>query len=302
MQKEIVQSYRLSPQQERLWLLEQKHPGRYTVQCSWLLEGPLDEAKLRAALNALVERHEILRTSFQSLPDVLLPVQVIAEADSSLDYELEELEPNRHVLNLNLPALCADATSLRNLLTEFCRAYEGQEFGDEPMQYADYAAWRHELLDSEETKTGREFWRQLDLPALNTQRLPLEQRFVGEEYKPRVLSVSVEPERLARIEARAREYDCDVSTFLLACYQVLLARLSGQNHIVVGMLCDGRKYDELQSAVGLLAGHLPISTQIDNDKTFTALLAQLKPAIEAARAWEEYFTWDQVFAHEGDAG
>ena len=305
MQKEIVQSYRLSPQQERLWLLEQKYPGPYRAQCSWLIEGPLDEAKLRAALNALIERHEILRTSFQSLPDVLLPVQVIGEmgGDSSLVYEVEELEPNRHVLNLSLPALCADSVSLRNLFAEFCRAYEGQEFGDEPMQYADYAAWRHELLESEETKTGREFWRQLDLPALNTQRLPLEQRAAGtERFDPRVLHIGVEPEQVVRIETRAREYDCDVSTFLLACYQVLLARLSAQNHIVVGMLCNGRKYDELQSAVGLLSSYLPVSTQVDNDKTFGALLAQLKPTIETVRAWEEYFTWDQVFAHEGDTG
>src|ERR1044072_2608445 len=181
MQKETVQSYRLSPQQERLWLLQQKQPAAYRAQCSWLLEGPLDQARLRAALDALVARHEILRTSFQNLPDVLLPVQVISDAtaDSSLVYELVQLEPNQHVLNLSVPALCADSRSLRNLLTEFSRAYEDPEFGDEPMQYADYAAWRHELLNSEETRTGREFWRQTDVPALNTQRLPLEQRGTG---------------------------------------------------------------------------------------------------------------------------
>ena len=301
MLSETVQSYRLSPQQERLWLLHQKHPASYRAQCSWLLEGPLDQARLRNALNALVERHEILRTSFQNLPDVLLPVQVISEttSDSPLVWELVQLEPNRHVLNLSLPALCADSKSLRNLLKEFSRAYEDPDFSDEPMQYADYAAWRHELLDSEETKTGREFWRHVAPPPLNTQRLPLEQRANGNgRFDPRVSSLPVAPERLAQIEARARDYDCDLPTFLLACYQVLLARLSGQNHIVVGMLYDGRKYAELQSAVGLLGSYLPISIQIDNTRTFGALLAQLKPTIEAVRGWEEYFAWDEVFPNE----
>ena len=303
MQKETVQSYRLSPQQERLWLLQQKQPGAYRAQCSWLLEGPLDQARLRAALDALVARHEILRTSFQNLPDVLLPVQVISDAtaDSSLVYELVQLEPNQHVLNLSVPALCADSRSLRNLLTEFSHAYEDPEFGDEPMQYADYAAWRHELLNSEETRTGREFWRQTDVPALNTQRLPLEQRGTG-HFDPCVSSLTIAPERVSQIEARARDFDCDVSTFLLACYQVLLARLSGQSHIVVGTLCDGRKYAELQSAVGLLGSYLPIATQIDSNQTFGALLGQLKPTIEAARAWEEYFAWDEVFPHEDETG
>ena len=161
MQKETIQGYRLSPQQERLWLLQQKHPGPYCAQCSWLLEGPLDRPKLRRLLNVLVERHEILRTTFQNLPDVLIPVQVISEAASiawheydlmglsqsaqqerletlfqqqctscfaqgpSLVCEIIKLEPKRHVLNLCLPALCADLKSLRNLLSEFCVAYEG---------------------------------------------------------------------------------------------------------------------------------------------------------------------------------
>src|ERR1044072_1182161 len=175
---ETVQSYRLSPQQERLWLLQQKHSGAYRAQCSWLLEGSLDQARLQTAMNVVVERHEILRTTFQNLPDVLLPVQVIREAtalawreydltdlsqtaqqeeleklfpeadDSLLDCTIIRLGPNRHVLNVNLPALCADLRSLRNLISELSLAYaaacDDRELTDEPMQYADYTAWRHE--------------------------------------------------------------------------------------------------------------------------------------------------------------
>jgi len=341
MQKETVQSYRLSPQQERLWLLQQKHPGPYRAQCSWLFDGPLDRARLRTALNVLVESHEILRTTFKNMPDVLIPVQIIVEAtsipsheykltglsqaaqqenletlfrkarelpldfsqDSLLVCELMELGPNRHVLNLSLPALCADVRSLRNLFSEFCFLYaaasKNHEVAGEPMQYADYAAWRHELLDSEETRAGREFWRQLDLPDLNTQRLPLEQRAtVTELFDPRALTLTIAPEHVTRVEARARYYDCDLSTFLLACYQVLLARLCGQTHIVVGTLFDGRRYTELHSAVGLFASYLPVPSQVDSNKTFGVLLAELKQTTQAVRAWEEYFDWEQVFANE----
>ena len=326
MQKETIQGYRLSPQQERLWLLQQKHPGPYCAQTSWLLEGPLDQPKLRRLLNALVERHEILRTTFQDLPDVLIPVQVISEAASiawheydlmglsqseqqerletlfqqqshgpSLVCEIIKLEPKRHVLNLCLPALCADLKSLRNLLSEFCVAYEDSELADEPMQYADYVAWRHELFESEETRTGREFWRQLDLPALHTQRLPFEQN--AEQFDPRSLSLTITSER---IEARADDYDCDLSTFLLACYQVLLARLSGQTHIAVGALFDGRKYSELQSGIGPYAGYLPVTSQVEGNKTFSTLLAELKQTTQTVRAWEEYFDWQHVFAGDDE--
>jgi amino acid adenylation domain-containing protein/FkbM family methyltransferase len=338
MQKETVQSYRLSPQQEHLWLLQQQHAGPYRAQCAWLLEGPLDRARLQRALNVLVERHEILRTTFQNLPDVLVPVQVISEAKSirwrdhyltvlssglqqqeleklfrenrevpleatpgsSLVCDLIKLAPDRHVLQLSLSALCADLKSLRNLLAEFSFAYaSADEFANEPMQYADYAAWRHELLDSEETRAGREFWRQLDLPPLNTQRLPLEQRAADtERFNPRALTLTIASERVARIEALARDYDCDLSTVLLASFQVLLARLTGENRITLGTLFDGRKYAELQSAVGLFAGYLPISATVDSDKTFGTLLAELKQTTQTVRAWEEYFDWEQVFPTE----
>jgi amino acid adenylation domain-containing protein len=331
MQEKTVQSYRLSPQQKRLWLLQQKHPGPYRVQCSWLLDGSLDRAKLQTAMDVIVERHEILRTTFQNLPDVLRQGQVICQATplawsewyltglseaaqqekleqifreadelplnlthgSLLDCTIIKLGPNRHILNINLPALCADRRSLRNLLSEFSLAYaSATELTDEPMQYADYAAWRHELLNSEETKAGREYWRQLDLPALNTQRLPLEQRSTVTEFNPHWIDLTVAPERVAQIEARAREHDCDLSTFLLACYQVLLGRLSGQMRIVVGALFDGRKYEELQSAIGLFASYLPVSSQLDSDKSFATVLATLKETIEAACLWQEYFSWD----------
>lgn len=301
MQMETVQSYRLSPQQERLWLLQQQHPERYRTQCSWLLEGPLDQSKLQTAMDVIVARHEILRTTFQTVPDVLFPVQVIREAqNSSLDYTIATVGPNRHILNINLPALCADLRSLRILLSEFSRAYDGCELTGEPMQYADYAAWRHELLNSEETKAGREFWRQLNRPAPNTQRVPLEQRSTITGFDPRWTGLTIAPERVAQIEARALEHDCDLSTFLLACYQVLLGRLSGQTQIVVGTLFDGRKYEELQSAIGLFASYLPISSQLDSDKPFSTMLATLKETIHAANTWQEYFSWEQITADDDE--
>src|SRR5215213_7056508 len=342
MLEETVQSYRLSPQQERLWLLQQKHAGPYRAQCSLLLDGPLDQAKLQTAMDVIVERHEILRTTFQNLPDVLLPVQVICQAtslawrerdltglspaaqqqeleklfreahelpldlthDSLLDCTIIRLGPNRHVLNVNLPALCVDLRSLRNLVSEFSDAYaaacEESELTDEPMQYADYAAWRHELLTSEETRAGREYWRQLDLRALNTQRMPLERRSTLTEFDPDWSGLTIAPERVAQIEARARDNDCDLSTFLLACYQVLLGRLSGQTRIVVGLLFDGRKYEELQSAIGLFASYLPVPLQLDSDKPFGTVLAALKETIQAAYMWQEYFSWEQITADDDE--
>lgn len=289
MQKEF---FRLSPQQERLWLLQDQQT--YRAHASLLLEGPLDQEKLRKTIETVVRRHEILRTTFHSLDDVSVPVQIIFDAGSAalLEHDLKQLDAERYVLTLTLPALCADATGLQNLTREISQFYYGTgQLDDEPMQYADYAAWRHELLTSEETKAGREFWRQLELPSPGKQRLPLEQRTSATAgFHHRSLTTFSLP--VGEIEQAASKYDCDVSDFLLACYHVLLSRLSGESHIVTGALFDGRKYEALQNAIGLFAAHLPITSRIDNDGTFANVLAQVREAVQSAHLWQEYFAWN----------
>ena len=80
MQKTITEGFRLSPQQRRLWLLQQGGDRLpYRAQCAILVEGELDATRLRAALSRAVERNEILRTGFQSLPGMAVPVQVISD-------------------------------------------------------------------------------------------------------------------------------------------------------------------------------------------------------------------------------
>lgn len=162
MQTEIIEGYRLSPQQKRLWLL-QKNPRTldYSAQCAILIEGALNTESLRAALEDIVQRHEILRTTYQSLAGMEIPVQVIAESgiswESSHDLtDLDRLQQaatiealltearkrsfdlgrgpllrasllmlsrERHLLLATLPALCADRATLKNLALELSRSY-----------------------------------------------------------------------------------------------------------------------------------------------------------------------------------
>ena len=80
MQQETIQGYRLSPQQKHLWsLLQSGQIGNYHSNCWVQIDGELDAALLKQALDYVVARHEILRTTFQLLPGMTIPVQVIAE-------------------------------------------------------------------------------------------------------------------------------------------------------------------------------------------------------------------------------
>ena len=80
MQQDIVEGFRLSPQQKRLWLLQQTDGSLpYRARCAVTIHGALNAEILEQALRTVIARHEILRTSFQLLPGISIPVQVISD-------------------------------------------------------------------------------------------------------------------------------------------------------------------------------------------------------------------------------
>ena len=144
--EEALEGVRLSPQQKRLWLLQQEEGGAiYRTRATVRIEGPLDTAAFEKAFEELVERHEILRTSFSCLRGVRLPLQLIREtgglsfawrdaSDPGMaePFDLESgpwlrvvcstLSPDRHVCRIELPALCADAGGPANRTIKAARS------------------------------------------------------------------------------------------------------------------------------------------------------------------------------------
>jgi amino acid adenylation domain-containing protein/non-ribosomal peptide synthase protein (TIGR01720 family) len=338
MQKEITKGFRLSPQQRHLWLLQQaEHNQPYSVKCAVQIEGDLNKSLLKAALQNIVNRHEILRTTFPCLPGMDIPLQVIAdrnlislhshdlsdrepheqeikleelfrqvsqrffnfEQDLLLYVSLVTLSPDKHILLINLAALYADTAALKNLVREISSSYAagllGEELSDEPLQYADLSEILNELIESEDTETGREYWRKQDLSALLTLKLPFEkQPSENSGFEPRSLSLTIEPDRVAKIQAFVQKHETSVSVFFLACWQVLLWRLTGQSDMIVGTAYDGRTYEGLEEALGPFAKYLPIRCFLEENMPFSEALEQVDELISDAYQWQEYFAWEQV--------
>ncbi|MET0624809.1 MAG: amino acid adenylation domain-containing protein [Pyrinomonadaceae bacterium] len=330
----MVEGFRLSPQQRRLWLLQQGDGAAYRARCAVLVEGVLDERALRDALVAVVKRHQILGTTFRGAPGISLPVQVIDDGGAASP-RLEQLAPPRdaeagagaaerfaaelfanappaafdfergplvraalapapngaHVLLLELPALCADTRSLSNLVRDLARLYAAREDvdGEEPTQYVQFSEWQNELLEEPEAE-GAEFWRQRDYASLPALALPRERRD-GERdaFTPAGFTTDIDPELFARVEAAARRHRARPDAFLLACWQTLLWRLTGQDEPVVGVAFDGRKYEELYDALGLFAKTVPVYADFSRPQTFAATLKRTAEAAREADLWQEYF-------------
>ncbi|HYY42245.1 MAG TPA: condensation domain-containing protein, partial [Pyrinomonadaceae bacterium] len=327
MEQETLAGFRLSPQQERLWLLQQAGTSApYRAQCAVLVTGALQADALKLALAAIVARHEILRTSFQRLPGMSIPVQVIADeaalavaetdlsgladeprtaelaalldndAPDAFDFarlplisaQLVRLAADQHVLTLDMPALYNDRAGLANLTREIASAYEtqvqGTEPADEPLQYADLAEWQNELLESEEMQTGSAHWRQQDYTALHSLRLASEQAAGADaaEFTPHTFGARLDVQTVARLDALATQQQTTVQACLLACWQTLLWRLTGQPDIIVGVAYDGRTYEELKTALGPCARYVPIHAAPTSALPFSQFVKQTERALEDA--------------------
>jgi amino acid adenylation domain-containing protein/FkbM family methyltransferase len=344
MHKEVIEGFRLSPQQKRLWSLQQAVPDSpYRVRFAIHADGdPGDPRELKLALENIFGRHEILRTAYRRMPGVDLPLQVVGESslhwgedvdlgglgepeqaerlesllrklgESPFDFErgrtahalLVALSPSRHALLLSLAALCADGSLPGNVARELSMDFSGTQAdgSTEPMQYAVVSEWWNELLESEDAEVGRQYWRGQDLQGSLTAALPFEAATpAGLDFSPRRFSAVIEAETFARLEPLARGHGVGLSDLLLACWQVLLARLTAQGDVVTGVAFDGRTDEELRRSPGLFVKYLPIRTSIEAGVRFDELLKRVHESAREAGEWQECFSWDAA-AESGAEG
>src|SRR5262249_6174615 len=160
--------------------------------------------------------------------------------------------------------LCGDSLTLKNMFKEISRFYaaelEGQELLDEPVQYLQFSEWQNELLEEESEE--REGERQEVSRLVSKLVLPLESTPVlisessRRKFTPESVTLILDLSITERIEAISNTHSSSLSGFLLACWQILLWRLSGEQEIITECLFDGRQFEDLRDSLGLFARYV----------------------------------------------
>ena len=330
---QAITGFRLSPLQERVWALQQSAGSLpFHARCAILIEGPLDKARLEVALLNVIERHEILHTNFHKVEGMIFPLQVISdfrldaipvcdllsigsrerefetifeetglrsfdlERDVPIGSLLLRLSPDRHILILHLPALCADAQTLDIIVGEIARAYARLVRGDEqpaedPLQYADLAEWQIGLLESNDSLVGRDYWSRQDISSALSLTLPFQRRqHSAGAFDAGCISAGLSSVTTAALHLLAARFNAPVSLVLQACWQVLLWRLTRQPEITVGAAFDGRLDEDLRQSPGLFSRFLPIAARLNEGQTFSEVLASIVEVSREAGKWQECFS------------
>ncbi|WP_055108260.1 non-ribosomal peptide synthetase [Paenibacillus ihumii] len=300
-------SYPVSAAQKRLYIIHQMDSSSINYNMPIILDvnGRLDAERLRYALGQMAARHDSLRTYFtmnedtltQSIhPEIDVPIawKTVAE-DEIMDGIQRFIQPfnlnsgplfragvlrvaeDRHILLMDLHHIIADGVSMGIFMNEFIRLYEGETLAPAALQYKDFIQWQMDSRDSGELSRQEEYWMKVcrgPLPVLqlptDQERPPL-QRFEGDS-----VSFELDKETTAKVMELARKRQVTPFMLLLAVYNVVLAKYSGQEDIIVGTTLAGRPHMDLENIIGLFVNTTILRCYPSADKTFEVLLSEVK--------------------------
>ena len=316
----------LSYAQERLWLLDQiETPGSaYNLTAGARLEGRFDDQAFELALGEVVRRHQNLRTRFEVVDGS--PVQVIDGAgDFVLErHEFESgaaarrwtaayvrrpfdlstggllrvavlrLSEEEHIAIMVMHHIVSDGWSMGVLIRElgvlytaFC-AGQPSPLGELPVQYADYALWQRDWLQGDVLARQVKYWKDRLSGAPAALDLPIDRaRPAVQSFRGASVSLTLPKELIEALQRVARSEGATLFMVLLAAFQVLLSRWSGQTDVVVGTPVAGRTHRELEGLIGFFINTLALRTDLSGDPSFRELVGRAKETALGAYAHQD---------------
>lgn len=299
----------LSFAQQRLWFLWQLEGpnAAYNLSSALRLKGDLDVAKLENAIAEISRRHEILRTTF---PDIngrptqkiaphatarLSVIPVAHEADAhKLAAEtatqpfdlaagplyratLYRIESRVHVLAITMHHIISDAWSSTILVRELSALYRSESLPDLSIQYADYALWQREQLESANAREHLAFLTASLAGIPDLLELPADRpRPAVQTSNGSVISLHLDPTVASHLHALAHASGATVFMVLLAGYAAFLSRYSGQKDVVIGSPVANRSLPEIEPLIGFFVNTLALRINLAGNPTFRELLARVR--------------------------
>ncbi len=194
-----------------------------------------------------------------------------------------EINASSYVLLLTMHHIVSDGWSMGILQREVAVLYEAFRTGkpsplsDLPVQYADFAAWQRSWLDGEVLDQQLVYWKESLRGAPHALELPTDRpRPPLPSHRGANRGFVLSPELSQALTALARKQNVTLFMLLLAAFDVLLHRYSGQGDIVVGSPIAGRTAAATEGLIGFFVNTMVLRARFDDDATFTRLLAEVR--------------------------
>lgn len=222
----------------------------------------------------------------------------LATAEAQVAFDLERgpllritilrLGENDDLLLVTTHHIISDGWSTEIFFRELAALYEAETYGVPPslpelaIQYSDYAAWQREWLSAGEAAFQVEYWRR-KLRGVPVLQLPTDRpRPEVASYRGKRELARVGPQVTTALKEISRQSCATLFMTLLAAFEILLYRYSGQNDFAVGTLTAGRDRPETEGLIGFFVNTLVLRAKIVAGSSFRELLSDVREtAIEA---------------------
>ncbi len=319
-------SYEVASGQQRLWLINQVEGGlaSYNMSGSYELAGDFSIEGLQWVFDTLIERHQILRTTFVMQDGNLrqlvhsthafgfhIQVQDLSEASDAaqqidqimhaeigwkfdlakgplLRVQVIRMSPVRHICLFTMHHIISDGWSLKIMLHELQVLYQTYIQQPEPVnplqplriQYKDYAAWQRQQCQGEALTRHRQYAQEEFGGGVPVLQFPTDfPRPYTKTHKGGYLMDILDAETSQALKTLSQQHGCSLFMTLLAGYNALLYRYTGQTDMVIGTVDAGRHHPDLEDQIGFYVNTLAIRSRFAREDTWTELLAKVRQKV-----------------------
>jgi amino acid adenylation domain-containing protein len=319
----LLECYPLSPAQKRLYILQRMDENQvgYNMPLVVQLIGELDRQKLEKAFKTLIDRHESLRTGFHQengepvqkihhrVPFEIKEEKRTGKSTGNRGEPIETLisrfvrpfdltrpplmraeiisrGENRHILMVDHHHIITDGVSNGIMINELGALYSGAQLAEVPLQYKDYAVWQNRKIENGDIAKQEKYWHEiyageppqpLEIP-LDKPRPPMR------SYEGNHIETEIDAASSALLNQMAHRNRATLYMVLQAAFNIMLAKMTGRDDIVVGTPIAGRRHENLQQTVGMFVNTLALRNRPQPDRTFVQFLADLRE--HALQAYE----------------
>jgi amino acid adenylation domain-containing protein len=318
--------YRLSSAQTRLYIVQQLdlESTGYNIPGTIPLSKAPDTSRLEETFEKLIGRYESFRTSIEIVDDE--PVQRIShDVDFAIEYyspgskesEVEKIIEDfvrpfdlskppllrvgllitreNNILLVDMHHIISDGTSHELLKEEYLSLYDGKKLPGLRLQYKDYAEWQNSRAQQQRLKKQEEYWLEEfpgELPILN---LPADYaRPAVQDFEGHFVGFTLARTEVEIIRNAAKKTGATLFMVLLSIYNILLAKLSGREDVIIGTPVAARRHADLQKIVGMIVNTLALRNFPVGEKTFAEFLKEVKSRTLEALENQEYQFEDLV--------
>ncbi|UCH92161.1 MAG: amino acid adenylation domain-containing protein [Candidatus Aminicenantes bacterium] len=317
--------YVLSSAQKRLYFIQQMEPQNTVYNMPLIAKfESIDAEKLEASLKKLIKRHDSLRTSFQVIEDVG-PVQKIhGDVEFKIEYhysdqilpgeEIENITGNfvrpfdlsraplmrvgmiktrsgQVLLLVDQHHIISDEISQQLSLDDFLALYEGQELPPLKLRYKDYSEWQNSAIQQNVISKQKDYWLREFSGEIPTVNLPIDYpRKEVRNFEGQSIRFTLGREETTALKQLALQEDSTLYFVQICIFNVFLAKISGQEDIIIGTLTAGRKHADLEKIIGMFVNTIPLRNFPTSEKTFVEFLHEVK-----ARTLETFENEDLQF-------